>query len=105
MARYVAALADGGANEHGRVLDPATLATMFQPHYQTDPRVPGIGLAFMRSYFGAHLAVEHQGVLPGFNSQRGPPRLATLMRRAWPATGSALAAGMGTGHRTRRCPR
>ena len=69
MARYVAALADGGANEHGRVLDPATLATMFQPHYQTDPRVPGIGLAFMRSYFGAHLAVEHQGVLPGFNSQ------------------------------------
>ena len=69
MARYVAALAGGGANEHGRVLDPATLATMFQPHYQTDPRVPGIGLAFMRSYFGAHLAVEHQGVLPGFNSQ------------------------------------
>jgi hypothetical protein len=69
MARYVAALAGGGANEHGRVLEPATLATMFQPHYQTDPRVPGIGLAFWRSYLGAHLAVEHQGVLPGFNSQ------------------------------------
>jgi CubicO group peptidase (beta-lactamase class C family) len=69
MARYVAALAGGGANEHGRVLGPATLATMFQPHYQTDPRVPGIGLAFMRSYLGAHLAVEHQGILPGFNSQ------------------------------------
>ena len=69
MARYVAALAGGGANEHGRVLEPATLATMFQPHYQTDPRVPGIGLAFLRSYLGGHLAVEHQGVLPGFNSQ------------------------------------
>jgi CubicO group peptidase (beta-lactamase class C family) len=69
MARFVAALADGGANEHGRVLDPATVATMFEPHYQSDPRVPGIGLAFMRSYFGSHLAVEHQGVLPGFNSQ------------------------------------
>jgi hypothetical protein len=51
------------------VLGPATLATMFEPHYQTDPRVPGIGLAFMRSYLGAHLTVEHQGVLPGFNSQ------------------------------------
>jgi CubicO group peptidase (beta-lactamase class C family) len=69
MARYVAALAGGGANEHGRVLEPATLATMFGPQYQTDPRVPGIGLAFMRSYLGAHLAVEHQGILPGFNSQ------------------------------------
>jgi len=69
MARYLAALAGGGANEHGRVLEAATLATMFQPHYQTDPRVPGIGLAFWRSYLGGHLAVEHQGVLPGFNSQ------------------------------------
>jgi hypothetical protein len=69
MARYLAALAGGGANSHGRVLEPATLATMFEPHYQTDPRVPGIGLAFMRSCFGAHLAVEHQGILPGFNSQ------------------------------------
>ena len=69
MARYVAALAGGGANEHGRVLEPATLATMFQPHYQTDPRVTGMGLAFWRSYLGAHVAVEHQGVLPGFNSQ------------------------------------
>jgi CubicO group peptidase (beta-lactamase class C family) len=69
MARYLAALAGGGANEHGTVLEPATLATMFQPHYQTDSRVPGIGLAFWRSYLGGHLAVEHQGVLPGFNSQ------------------------------------
>jgi len=69
MARYVAALLGGGANEHGRVLQPATLASMFEPQYQTDPRVPGIGLAFWRSHLGAHLAVEHQGVLPGFNSQ------------------------------------
>ena len=69
MARYVAALAGGGANGHGRVLEPATLATMFQPHYQTDPRVPGIGLAFFRADLGGHLAVEHQGILPGFNSQ------------------------------------
>jgi hypothetical protein len=28
-----------------------------------------MGLAFWRSYLGAHLAVEHPGVCPGFNSQ------------------------------------
>ncbi len=69
MARYVAALVGGGANEHGRVLDPATLATMFEPHYRPDPRVPGVGLAFSRFILGGHLAVEHGGILPGFNSQ------------------------------------
>ena len=69
MARYVAALLGGGANSRGRVLEPATLASMFEPHYQTDPRVPGMGLGFWRSYLGGHLAVEHPGVLPGFNSQ------------------------------------
>jgi CubicO group peptidase (beta-lactamase class C family) len=69
MARYLAALQGGGTGEHGSVLEPATLASMFEPHYQTDPRVPGIGLAFFRANLGGHLAVEHQGILPGFNSQ------------------------------------
>jgi CubicO group peptidase (beta-lactamase class C family) len=69
MARYVAALLRGGANEHGRVLKPSTMATMFEPHYQPDPRVPGVGLAFFRSDAGGHLAVEHGGILPGFNSE------------------------------------
>ncbi len=68
MARYVAALLGGGANEHGSVLKPATLASMFETHYQPDPRVPGIGLAFSRFNLGGHLAVEHEGILPGFNS-------------------------------------
>jgi CubicO group peptidase (beta-lactamase class C family) len=69
MARYVAALLGGGSNEHGSVLKPATLASMFEPHYQPDPRMPGFGLGFFRFDLGGHLAVEHQGVLPGFNSQ------------------------------------
>lgn len=69
MGRYVAALLGGGANDHGRILQPATMATMFEPHYQTDPRVPGMGLGFFRSDLGGHLAVEHPGILPGFNSQ------------------------------------
>lgn len=69
MARYLAALLGGGANQHGRILQPETLATMFAPHYQPDPRVPGMGLGFFRADCGGHPAVEHQGVLPGFHSQ------------------------------------
>lgn len=69
MARYVAALLGGGANDHGSVLKPATLTTMFEPHYQPDPRIPGMGLGFFRGNLGGRLAVEHQGLLPGFNSQ------------------------------------
>lgn len=69
MARYLAALLGGGANEHGSVLEPATMARMFEPHYQPDPRLPGIGLAFQRVDLDGHLAVEHQGILPGFNAQ------------------------------------
>ena len=69
MARYVVALLGGGANEHGSVLEPATLATMFEPHYQPDPRIPGLGLAFFRGDLAGRRAVEHQGTLPGFHSQ------------------------------------
>ena len=69
MARYLQALLGGGANEHGSVLKPATLATMFEPQYQPDPRLAGVGLAFLRSMAGGHLLVEHQGTVPGFKSQ------------------------------------
>jgi CubicO group peptidase (beta-lactamase class C family) len=69
MARYLAALLGGGGNEHGSVLKRGTLAAMFEPHYRPDPRVPGIGLAFMRTNLGGHLALEHDGILPGFDSQ------------------------------------
>jgi len=66
MARYAAALLGGGANEHGSVLRPGTLATMFEPQYQPDPRLPGIGLAFFRAEAGGRQLIEHQGILPGF---------------------------------------
>lgn len=69
MARYLAALLGGGANEHARMLKPATQAMMFAPHYQTHPLIPGIGLAFDRYNVGGHHVVGHEGVLPGFNSQ------------------------------------
>jgi hypothetical protein len=69
MARYLAALMGGGANEHGRVLRPETLRSMYEPHYQPDPRVPGFGLGFFRAGSGEHLIVEHGGIAPGFVSQ------------------------------------
>jgi CubicO group peptidase (beta-lactamase class C family) len=69
MARYVAALLGGGTGEHGSILKPETLASMFAPHYRPDPRIPGIGLAFFRGEVGGHLVVEHEGLLPGFSSQ------------------------------------
>ena len=69
MARYLAALLGGGVGEHGSILKPETLAMMFAPHYQPDPRIPGMGLGFFRANLGGHPAVEHQGVVPGFNSQ------------------------------------
>ena len=68
MAGFVAALLQGGANRYGTVLSPATLANMFQPHYQPDHRLPGMGLGFFRSEAGGHRLVGHDGLLPGFNS-------------------------------------
>ena len=68
MARYAAALLGGGAGEHGRVLRPETLAAMFQPHYQPDPRIPGMGLGFFRGHAGEHQTVGHDGIWPGFHS-------------------------------------
>ena len=69
MARYITALLGGGTGEQGTVLNPATLAAMFEPQYQPDPRVPGFGFGFFRTNLGDHLAVEHDGILPGFDSQ------------------------------------
>jgi CubicO group peptidase (beta-lactamase class C family) len=69
MARYLAALLGGGRSAHGSILEPGTVGMMFAPHYQPDPRVPGMGLAFFRSNVAGHLVVGHQGTLPGFHSQ------------------------------------
>jgi CubicO group peptidase (beta-lactamase class C family) len=68
IARFAAALMGGGANEHGSVLESGTLATMFEPHYRPDPRLPGWGLGFARAEAGGHNMIGHDGILPGFNS-------------------------------------
>jgi CubicO group peptidase (beta-lactamase class C family) len=68
MALYAAALLGGGTNQHGSMLEPETITSMFQPHYQTDPRLPGLGLAFFLNDAGGHRLVGHDGILPGFNA-------------------------------------
>jgi len=68
MSRFVAALLAGGAGEHGSILRAGTLTTMYEPHFLPDPRLPGMGLGFFRVDDGGLRAVEHQGVLPGFDS-------------------------------------
>jgi CubicO group peptidase (beta-lactamase class C family) len=68
IARFAAALMGGGANQHGLVLEPETLSTMFEPHHRPDPRLPGWGLGFARAEAGPHHIVGHDGILPGFNS-------------------------------------
>lgn len=69
LGRFTAALLGGGANGHGRILQPETLATMLEPHFQPDPRLPGRGLGFVRGAARGHRIVGHDGVLPGFNAQ------------------------------------
>lgn len=69
VARYVAALLGSGANEHGSILEPETLAVMFAPQYRPDPHLAGVGLAFYRREVGAHLFIEKSGLVPGFASQ------------------------------------
>jgi hypothetical protein len=69
MARYAAAILGGGVNEHGRILEASTLATMWEPHFQPDPRISGMGLGFFRGEVGGHRVVFHDGILPGFNAE------------------------------------
>jgi CubicO group peptidase (beta-lactamase class C family) len=66
MARLAAALLAGGVGEHGVILKPDTLALMYAPHYQPDPRIPGMGLAFFRSEVGGHRTIGHDGIWTGF---------------------------------------
>lgn len=68
LARFAAALLGGGANAHGSVLRPETLATMFAPQYQPDPRLPCMGLAFFREEVGGHRVVSHDGIWKGYRT-------------------------------------
>ncbi len=68
MGRFVAAMLGSGANEHGRVLAGATVASMFRPHFRPDPRVAGMGLGFDRREERGRVLVGKTGTVSGFLS-------------------------------------
>jgi len=68
VARYLGCLLDGGSGPHDRILQPSTVAQMFSPNYQPDPRLPGMGLGFELGVEGGHRIVGKTGVVSGFLS-------------------------------------
>jgi CubicO group peptidase (beta-lactamase class C family) len=68
LARYLSALLHGGGNDHSSVLEPDTLASMFEPHFQLDPRAPGMGLGFELNEESGHKTVWKTGIVSGFHS-------------------------------------
>ena len=64
MARYVAALAGGGAP----LLRPETFALMLEPQAEPDPDMPAMGLSFFLGRLGGRRVAGHDGGWPGFVS-------------------------------------
>jgi CubicO group peptidase (beta-lactamase class C family) len=68
VARYLECLLHQGAGLHGRILQPSTVTQMFSPHYQPDPRLPGVGLGWDLGAEDGHRTVGKTGVVSGFLS-------------------------------------
>jgi CubicO group peptidase (beta-lactamase class C family) len=66
LARYVECLLKGGAAPHGRILEPSSVAQLFSPQYQPDPRLPGMGLGFNLGAEDGCRTVGKDGVVSGF---------------------------------------
>jgi CubicO group peptidase (beta-lactamase class C family) len=66
MGRYLTALLHGGANEHGRVLDPDSVRSMFAPHFRPDVRVAGMGLGFEPHLERDRVLICKGGTVNGF---------------------------------------
>ena len=64
MARYVAALAGGGAP----LLRPESFERMLEPQGERDPHIPSMGLAFFLDRIGGHRVAGHDGGWIGFVS-------------------------------------
>ncbi|WP_142031090.1 serine hydrolase domain-containing protein [Arthrobacter sp. SLBN-112] len=68
MGRFAASLLREGAADRSPLLKRTTVAMMFQPHFQPDPRVPGAGLGFSLGSEGGHRTVDKDGIVSGFLS-------------------------------------
>ncbi|HEX5524726.1 MAG TPA: serine hydrolase domain-containing protein [Pedococcus sp.] len=66
LARYVACLLREGSGSQGAILHPSTVAQMFSPQFQPDPRLPGMGLGFNLGAEDGHRTVGKDGVVSGF---------------------------------------
>ena len=69
IARFVAALLGGGANGHGRVLEPAALATMFEPTTSPIRACRAGGSASSGPMPAGIASLGHDGLLPGFTAE------------------------------------
>lgn len=54
--------------EPSGVLRQSTVSMMFEPHFQPDPRLPGMGLAFDLARDGGERIVSKTGTVAGFHS-------------------------------------
>jgi CubicO group peptidase (beta-lactamase class C family) len=68
MARYLAALLHGGANEHGRVLTADSARTLFRLHFRPDSRVAGMALGFEPHTERGRVLICKGGTINGFLS-------------------------------------
>jgi CubicO group peptidase (beta-lactamase class C family) len=68
IARYVSALLRITSGEQKSVVTPRALAEMFQPQFQPDPRLPGMGLGFELARNRHHRVVRKGGTMSGFLS-------------------------------------
>ena len=69
VARYVDCLLHGGEGVRGRILQPNTVAQLFSPQFQPDPRLPGMGLGFNLGAEDGQRTVGKDGVVSGFLAQ------------------------------------
>jgi CubicO group peptidase (beta-lactamase class C family) len=68
MAAFIDALLQCCAGTDTPIVVSATLTEMLRSQYQPDPRLDGMGLAFLLERIGDHRVAGHDGDAPGFSS-------------------------------------
>jgi len=65
MTKWVAAVMNGGANDHGRVLDETTFSSMVAAQFELPSGAGGMGLGFIALDLDGHRIAFHNGGWPG----------------------------------------
>ena len=68
MGRFGQALFNGGEFDGGGILKPETLAEMWTPQYQANPRMPPICMGFYQDWRNSLQWIGHEGDLIAFHS-------------------------------------